>query len=233
MQPTSNPTSSSTASADQSAPPVNPFTLLRQVGQQTRARIEKLTGAGYRCVPLKLDAPKQLAYKGGLRKKYTPEQFSGHLIGICTGQLADRSYLVRLDIDEHGDDQDAEAAFSRIVPFIDTLPDHFAVKRSTNGQGYDILFRAYRELPNNQPFFIDGVHAGETFCEGGFVRDDEWISGAPETLVPLNDDQLDRLLAVVIPSGPQRRRSSVVEDAVARGPSPDSRVLQHRYCPLA
>lgn len=201
MQPASKPTTTSPATADRTAPPVDCLAAARQRSNATHARVEVLAQAGYRCVPLNATLPKQLAYRGGPRKQYIPKQFDGHLIGIRTGRLADGSYLVRLDIDQHGEEQDAEAAYARLLPFIEAAPGRFAVKRSTNGKGYDVIFRAQHELPNNQHFFIDGCHAGEIFCEGGWVRDDGWIHGAPEALIPLSNNQLAHLQSIVVLRG--------------------------------
>lgn len=165
--------------------------------QENAVRIQQLKAAGLRCVPVRADAPKQLAYADKPCKPYTLEQFRGRRIGIRTGKLADGTYLCRIDIDQHLEHQDAEAAFARLLPFIESAPELFAVRRSTNGLGYDVLFRSPRELPNNQPFTIDGRDAGEIFCEGGWVGDSNWSHGAPERLVPLDHNQLEHLLAVV------------------------------------
>lgn len=149
--------------------------------QTIAARVQQLEAAGLRCLPVRIDAPKQLAYADKPGRRYTADQFRGNRIGIRTGKRADDTYFCRIDIDQHGEHQDAEASFARLLPFIESAPEQFAVRRSTNGRGYDVLFLSPRELPNNQPFTIDS----------------NWIHGAPEQLVPLGDDQLERLLTVV------------------------------------
>ncbi|NTU81114.1 MAG: hypothetical protein HGA45_17320, partial [Chloroflexales bacterium] len=180
--------------------PTLPLVDLEAIHQRNAAiitRVQALQDAGFRCVPVRSDAQKQLVYPESGTRSYLPTAFCGHTIAIRTGRLADGSYLVRLDLDQHTETQDAEAALDRLMPLIESLPEKFAYKRSTGGQGYDVIFRSPRELPNNQRFALDGCWAGEVFCERGRVVDAGWIAGSPETLVVLTEPELDYLLTLV------------------------------------
>ncbi|NTU82154.1 MAG: HTH domain-containing protein [Chloroflexales bacterium] len=189
MQPTSNPTPSVIA-------PTLDIRALVQANYDTRLRVLHLIQAGFRCVPVLAEDKKQLAYRDRENRTYKLTEFHGHAIAIRTGKLADDSYLCRIDIDQHAN-QDAEAAFERFMPLIETLPGKFAVRGSNRGKGYDLIFRSPCELPNNQPFLIDGRRAGEIFCYGGRVVDEGWIETTPEQLEILEEEELAYLLTLI------------------------------------
>lgn len=184
-----------------SVPPLDPVRI-RQRDDATTTRVRELEQAGFRCVPVRSENKKQLAYSGDRgTRRYEPAHFIGKAIAIRTGKLADGSYLCRLDIDQHKPDQNAEAALEHLLPFIDSIPTSFAYRRSTLGHGYDVIFRSPRPLPNNDNFYVNGVMAGQVFCEGGRIVDDDWIAGAPEQLAVLTEHELAYLLNMVLIRG--------------------------------
>jgi hypothetical protein len=160
------------------------------------ARLHHLRRLGHDPVPTRPENPKALVTS---RKHLSDRDFAGDVgIAVRTGLRPDGTYLCRIDLDGHRPDQDPTAAYEAIAATLGPILDKCAVKRSTTGTGIDVLFLAKRELPNNQPLYIDGVHVGELFCVGGHVGVPEsWLRGSLEALVVLSEKALEHLLAVV------------------------------------
>ncbi len=179
--------------------------VLDQIPELTPAlaklqRIRMLSSLNYSVIPTKPGNSKQFAYgdKSGTRT-YTENQFTkGEGIAIRTGRHPDGSFLCRIDLDNHRPGQDAHVAYQMIAAVLGSALDKCAVKCSTSGSGIDVLFKSPQSLPNNQPIYLNGGHAGEMFCIGGHVNVPEtWIHGSLATLQLLTDDELDRLLTIV------------------------------------
>lgn len=160
------------------------------------ARLQHLRRLGHEPVPTRPENPKALVTS---RKRLNDKDFAGDVgIAVRTGLRLDGTYLCRIDLDGHRPDQDPAAAYEAIAATLGPLLDKCAVKRSTSGTGIDVLFLAERELPNNQPLYINGVHVGELFCVGGHVGVPEsWLRGSLETLELLEPEELEQLLKVV------------------------------------
>lgn len=163
--------------------------------------IHDLIGQGYEVVPTRPDNPKRPVRSDSKRVRYDTIHFmGGEGVAIRTGQQGDGSFLVRIDIDQHADKQNAEAVFQAIATALGSAFDKCAVKRSTNGQGYDVLLKCQVSLPNNRHFDYAGVHAGEIFCDGGYVgvpTDGNWLWGSLFDLAMLSEAELQQLLSII------------------------------------
>jgi hypothetical protein len=164
-----------------------------------RTRIRKLLDWKYPPVPTKPGNPKQLAYRDNGSRQYDETHFAnGEGVAIRTGQHSDGTYLCRLDLDSHGPEQDADAAYQVIAESLGPILAKCAVFPSTTGTGIDMLFKTRCELPNNQPIYIAGQHVGEVFCVGGRINlPDEAMDALLETLQTLDEVELASLKRVV------------------------------------
>jgi hypothetical protein len=160
--------------------------------------LKELRELGFSPIPTRPGDPKALVYRSGTREYQDYDWRPGMGTAIRLGQRRDGTYLCRLDLDGHHEDQDPLGALDTILQHIASFLPKIAIKRSTTGSGIDILFISYQELPNNQKIFLDGRHIGEIFCEGGHLPlVEHFLHGGLSNLVSLTPDELELLLSVI------------------------------------
>ena len=141
-----------------------------EAAQSLAQRAQQLIDAGYKPVPLN---GKQIAYAGDTPERdYNPKQFQeGMRIQVRAGDQSNGINLYGFDLEgpSHGTQYDADREYEALKAALPRIANKLRRVRSTSGDGWWLLFRAYKTLHSSQLF--DGARKiGDFIGIGGTQR---------------------------------------------------------------